>query len=148
MVGVKSLRACYKLYLNKVLLIWSKYLISDHQCHIQKGKKSHYDTTGNNLNELGKIFSLHHLLSNCTNFANKKADLDHLCINLSTSDSTITVIFTPKILCEITGKGIEYSWGLSKKYHRHLPCQQKRSFHQFFSYVKLLPYQVSLSINR
>ena len=37
------------------------------------------------------------------------------------------ILVTPKYHCEIAGEGIEYSWGLSKKYYRKLPIHRKRT---------------------
>ena len=100
------------------------------------GKKRDHDSDGK-LTDTCKTYSLHHILSNTSDFATKKSDLEHLCTNLSTSNSTITVTFTPKFHCKISGKGIEYSWGISKNYYRRIPYNQKRSFQQLVTSVKL-----------
>ena len=72
------------------------------------GNKRDHDSNGK-LPETGKTYSFHHILSNASDFATEKSDLEHLCTDLSTSNSTITVTFTPKFHCKIAGEGIEYS---------------------------------------
>ena len=106
----------------------------------KKGKKTHYDTNGE-LTEVEKYLP-HHLLSKCTDFMNEESDLEHLSSDLSTSTSTVTFTFTTNFHCEISGEGIEYAWGLSKKYYCQIPYREKRSFQQFVSCV-----QTSLSKN-
>ena len=81
-------------------------------------------------------------------FLNEKSDLEHLCSDLSSTNSTITITFTPKFHCEIAGEGIEYAWGLAKKYYRRIPYYQKRSFAQFVSCVKNSLNQVTISMSR
>ena len=115
--------------------------------YTKKGRKSQTDTDGN-LSEIGKETSLHHLLSKCTDFLNEKSDLEHLCSDLSTDTNTITITFTPKFHCEIAGEGIEYAWGLAKKYYRRIPYREKRSFTQFVVSVKLSLSKVSLDMSR
>ena len=110
------------------------------------GKKA--DFTNGQLNSKGQKNSLHHLLSKCTDFSNEKSDLEHLCADLSTINSTTTITFTPKFHCEIAGEGIEYAWGLAKKYYRRIPYHQKRSFAQFVSSVKTSLDQVTLNMSR
>ena len=112
----------------------------------KNGKKAHY--TNEELNSEGKLYSLHHLLSKCYDFMNEKSDLEHLCNNLSTTNCTITITFTPKFHCEIAGEGIEYAWGLAKKYYRRIPYHRKRSFAQFVECVKSSLRQVTLSMSR
>mmetsp|Transcript_547 Transcript_547/g.597 ORF Transcript_547/g.597 Transcript_547/m.597 type:complete len:93 (+) Transcript_547:55-333(+) len=82
--------------------------------HTKTGRKCHIDAEGQ-LSATGKKMSLHHLLSNCTAFLQEKSDLVHLCGDISTTTSTVTVTFTPKFHCEIVGEGIEYAWGAGQK---------------------------------
>merc|ERR1740124_1933477 len=89
------------------------------------GKKKDHDSDGK-LTDTGKTYSLHHILLNARDFATEKSDLEHLCTDLSTSNSTITVTFTPKFHCEIAGERIEYSWGISKKVLPSYPLQPKK----------------------
>jgi len=115
--------------------------------YTKKGRKFHTDTDGI-LSEREKEYSLHHLLSKCTDFLNEKSDLEHLCSDLSTDTSTITITFTPKFHCEIAGEGIEYAWGLAKKYYRRIPYREKRSFNQFVVSVKTSLSKVTLDMSR
>ena len=111
------------------------------------GKKRDHDSNGK-LTETGKTYSLHHILSNASDFATEKYDLEHLCTGLSISNSTITVTFTPKFHCEIASEGIYYSWGISKKYYRRIPYNQNRSFQKFVSSVKSSLSKVTIHTTR
>ena len=73
-----------------------------------------------------KKYSLTHLLSNCKDCFNQKTNLKELANELSISMPNITIIiFTPKFSCELAGKGIEYSWGASKRIYRCQPISLK-----------------------
>ena len=111
------------------------------------GNKKYHDSNAK-LTDTGKIYSLHHILSNARDFATEKSDLKHICTDLSTSNSTTTVIFTPKFHCEIAGEGIEYIWAISKKYYRRIPYNQKRSFQQFVTSVKSSLSKVTIHMAR
>lgn len=88
---IVNLMLCYKLY-NKDN--------ASHPYPIKIAKKIPYDPDGN-ITQKCKQYSLHHLLSNCPNFLNKKSNMEHLCSNVSTSNSYISIVlFTSKFHCK------------------------------------------------
>jgi hypothetical protein len=56
-----------------------------------------------------KEYSLGNLLETCTNFANKKTQLEYVCGSLG-----VKVLITTKYHAEYAGEGIAYSWGTAK----------------------------------
>jgi hypothetical protein len=87
--------------------------------------------------EFGEIFPrylplcLRYLLSECSDFKNEVSALEDLASKLTINESEVSIIYSPKYHCEIAGDGIEYSWGLSKKYYRNLPLQSKKGLANF-----------------
>lgn len=48
---------------------------------------------------------------------------------LSTSERRVMVLFSPKYQCELAGLGIEYAWGLAKRfYRRKVKFQDKKKY--------------------
>jgi hypothetical protein len=74
---------------------------------------------------------LRYLLAQCSDFKNEITALEDLARRLSSDTSTVKIKFTPKYHCEIAGEGIEYAWGLSKRYYRSLPLARKRGISNF-----------------
>jgi hypothetical protein len=74
---------------------------------------------------------LRYLLTQCSDFKNEITALEDLARKLSLGTSTVKISFTPKYHCEIAGEGIEYAWGLSKRYYRSLPLARKRGIANF-----------------
>jgi hypothetical protein len=66
------------------------------------------------------------MLAKCEDFATEITHLDHIVDQISNkcSDSgetmMIDIVFSPKFHCEFAGLGIEYGWGLSKRYYRRM----------------------------
>jgi hypothetical protein len=71
------------------------------------------------------------LLAECPDFRDEITAMEDLCDNLSTINCKVKIIYTPKYHCEIAGEGIEYAWGLSKKYYRNLQYAKKRGIVNF-----------------
>jgi hypothetical protein len=74
---------------------------------------------------------LRYLLSQCSDFKCEVTALEDLAARLSTASSTVRIKYTPKYHCEIAGEGIEYAWGLSKRFYRALPLTRKRGIANF-----------------
>ena len=55
------------------------------------------------------LFSLCHLLAECTDFKHEETALQYLGTQLG-----VTVQLTPKFHAELAGEGIEYSWAYAK----------------------------------
>ena len=80
---------------------------------------------------------LAYLLSQCKDYIEQKTDLEQLCDEISADiPNFVSVLFTPKSHCELAGKGIEYSWGASKRYYRRQSITMKRSTLNFEKLVK------------
>jgi hypothetical protein len=88
------------------------------------------------LKEESKPFILTYLLLQCPNFANEISDLQHLVAQLSEETCMITIEFTPKYHCEITGEGIKYCWGFSKTIQWRLPLKDRHKVEGFMKSVK------------
>lgn len=74
-----------------------------------------------------KKFVLPEILANCEDFSAEITHLEDLCNQLSTSERQIQVLFSPKYHCELAGLGIEYAWGLAKRfYRRKIKFQDKK----------------------
>jgi hypothetical protein len=68
-----------------------------------------------------KDYSLSILMGNCTDFANKKSQLEYVCQSLG-----VEALITTKYHAEYAGEGIEYSWGASKAVYRRYPLACKK----------------------
>jgi len=80
------------------------------------------DDTGNLVPEL----SLVHMLEQCHDFLNEMSQLEHVSEQLKTK-----ALITTKYYCEFAGKGIKYSWGVSKSIYRRSPLKMKRGKDNF-----------------
>jgi hypothetical protein len=94
------------------------------------GKAEWFDETGSIMDQY-LPYCMRHLLSNCSDFRDEITAMEDLCQNISTINSTVSILYTPKYHCEIAGEGIEYAWGLSKKYYRNLEYSRKRGIVNF-----------------
>ena len=89
-------------------------------------------------------FSLQRLMSKCPDFAEEKSAMEYLLERISAhNEFNATILVTPKYHCELAGEGIEYSWGLAKRFFRKLLVRKKGrvNFHdsvrECLSYVKV-----------
>jgi hypothetical protein len=57
--------------------------------------------------------------------------MEELVENLSDENNTIMIDLSPKFHCEIAGKGIKYSWGLSQRDYRNKPLAHKKGAANF-----------------
>jgi hypothetical protein len=65
------------------------------------------------------------LAQECKDFATEITHLDHIVAQISNKcgngeETMIDIVFSPKFHCELAGLGIEYGWGLSKRYYRRM----------------------------
>ena len=68
---------------------------------------------------------MQHILGQCRDFANKTSALQEKFRVLGHG-----LIMSPKGHPELAGKGIEFSWGISKKYFRSMPKKTSAGIHQ------------------
>jgi hypothetical protein len=94
------------------------------------GKAEWIDESGTIMNQY-LPYCMRHILSNCSDFRDEITAMEDLCKNLSTDNCKVSILYTPKYHCEIAGEGIEYAWGLSKKYYRNLEYAKKRGIVNF-----------------
>ena len=71
------------------------------------------------------VFSMQHILGQCRDFANETSALQEKFRVLGHG-----LIMSPKGHPELAGKGIEFSWGISKKYFRSMPKKTSTGIHQ------------------
>ena len=46
------------------------------------------------------------------------------------------MLISPKYHCELAGEGIEYDWGIVKKYYRNIPLEEKLTKKKFHDCVR------------
>ena len=69
------------------------------------------------------------LVTDCADFKNEKSAMAHLFEQLSTKGPCrIILLVSPKYHCEIAGEGIEYVWGLIKRWFRDISMKDKKGW--------------------
>jgi hypothetical protein len=82
-------------------------------------------------------FSLQWLMSKCPDFAEEQSAMEYLLARISAhNEFNVTILVTPKYHCELAGEGIEYSWGLAKRFFRKLPLARKKGRGNFHDSVR------------
>ena len=110
------------------------------QKYVKDKKQNWLDAHGNVLPEYKRDatkFVLTDLLANCPDFKYEKSAMQKLAEDLSSlHDCKIDLLITPKYHCELAGEGIEYGWGLFKKYYHQTPMPPKRGKVCFWSCIE------------
>ena len=104
----------------------------------ENGRKHQLDDNNDVLPEYKK-FVLRSLMEETTDFKNEPNAIQQLATDLSKQSmngTKIEVIITPKYHCEIAGEGIEYDWGMAKRYYRNIPFIDKVTKDKFHKCVK------------
>ena len=124
-------------------ILWERGWIdpSENINNYVKYKRKHWlDQNGNILPQFksdAKKFLLTNLLSECLDFKYKKSAMQKLAEELSKRHQRkIELLISPKYHCELAGEGIEYGWGLFKKYYRRTEHVDKKGRQKFTSCVK------------
>ncbi len=92
-----------------------------------KGKKEHKDKNSNVKPEF-RCFLLCTSMSNCTDFLGEKTAMEVLLDELSSktkNNQTIKLLTSPKYHCELSGEGIDFAWGLSKRFYCNKCLEEK-----------------------
>ena len=90
---------------------------------------------------------LTHLIEQCKDFKEQKTNLEQLADEIySNPICNITILFTPKPHYELTGDGIEYSWGAFKRIYQKKTLTLNHSTVNFEQLVKLSINNVSKQI--
>ena len=102
---------------------------------IVEGKKGHFDADGELLDEFKK-YSLRWLMEQEQDFREEKSAMEVLLEEIPEGEQfNLMLLVSPKYHCEIAGMGIELSWGLAKKFYRHLLLSDKNT--QAISFTKV-----------
>ena len=68
-------------------------------------------------------------MGNCADFKNEKSAMAHLFDQLSKKGPCrMILLVSPKYHCEIAGEGIEYVWGLIKRWFRDISMKDKKGW--------------------
>ena len=103
-----------------------------------KGRKEHKDENGEVKQEFRR-FLLRTLMGNCADFQEEKSAMEVLLEELSTktkNNQTLKLLTSPKYHCELAGEGIEYAWGLSKRFYRNKCLEDKNTKSKFDNVVR------------
>jgi len=90
-----------------------------------------------NLKEEYKKFSLRTLMSRCSDFEQEQSAMENLFSKLSNKGTPdLNMLTSPKYHCELAGEGVEYCWGMAKRFYRNIPLSDKKTKQQFESCVR------------
>jgi len=107
---------------------WRKYTL--------EGRKSWKDEHGQ-IKQQYLPYLLRKLIADCTDFKNEKSAMDHLFDELSNKgECRMILLVSPKYHCEIAGEGIEYAWGLFKRWYRSISLENKKGKEKFEVEIK------------
>ena len=102
----------------------------------EKGRANQLDGDGHIKKEV-EAYILRTLMSNCWDFVEEKSAMQVLLDDLSSKGtSKIELPISPKYHCELDGGGIEYTWGMLKKYYRSLLLEMKNMKKKFKECVR------------
>ena len=107
---------------------WRKYTL--------EGRKSWKDEHGQ-IKQQYLPYLLRKLIADCTDFKNEKSAMAHLFEQLSNKgECRMILLVSPKYHCEIAGEGIEYAWGLFKRWYRSISLENKKGKEKFEVEIK------------
>ena len=101
------------------------------------GKSSQKDEFGKVKAEYEK-YVLRTLMKKCLDFAGEQSAMEVLLSKLSekAGDLEIRLLTSPKYHCELAGEGVEYVWGLTKRFYRSIKIEEKRTKEKFQKMVR------------
>ena len=77
------------------------------------------------------------MMANCPDFRNEKSAIEDLFEKLSSKgQNNIHLLSTSKYHCEIAGEGVEYVFGLLKRFYRSLKMEDKKTKNKFEEAVR------------
>ena len=112
---------------------------------INENNVSEYTLKGkvNQKNEIlpeHRRFSLRSLMSDCADLKEEKSAIEVLLLDLSKKSidnhRKIELLVSPKYHCELAGEGVEYAWGMMKRYFRSLSLDKKNTKGKFEKVVR------------
>ena len=102
------------------------------------GKKIYKDDEGKIKPQYEK-YVLRTLMKNCLDFLEEESAMEVLLSTLSTKQQnqpSIRLLTSPKYHCELAGEGIEFCWGLQKRFYRNIPIKRKNTKKEFAKCVR------------
>jgi hypothetical protein len=99
------------------------------------GEKDQMDDDGNRKDQY-KRYCLGRVMKEFSYFKKEKSVMETLVYLPSEGDCKCILLVSPKYHCKLAGLWIDYSWGLSKKWYRHLLMAEKRSSQAFRASVQ------------
>ena len=96
------------------------------------------DTEGNILPQY-ENFVLRSLMMKCADFKEEKSAMEVLLDGLSAKSSnnqSIKLLVSPKYHCELAGEGVEYVWGMAKRFYRSCALDKKNTKQKFNKVVR------------
>jgi len=91
------------------------------------GKKNKKDESGKVRPEFQQ-YVLRTLMKSCLDFSEEQSAMEVLLSELSRrGELDVQLLTSPKYHCELAGEGVEYCWGLSKRFYRSLSLEKKRT---------------------
>ena len=103
-----------------------------------KGQKHQMDENGK-IKDEHRHLVLRTLMMNCADFKEEKSAMEVLLQDLSNKSSnnqSIKLLVSPKYHCELAGEGVEYCWGLSKRFFRNQGLEKKNTKKKFEDIVR------------
>ena len=72
-------------------------------------------------------------MSKCLDFTGEQSAMEYLLSRLSdkTEGFEFRLLTSPKYHCELAGEGVEYCWGLAKRFYRSKGIEEKRTKERF-----------------
>ncbi len=101
------------------------------------GKSSQKDEFGK-VREEYKTYVLRTLMSKCLDFAREQSTMEYLLSRLSekSGDHEFRLLTSPKYQHELAGEGVEYVWGLAKRYYHSKTIEEKRTKEKFHKIIR------------
>ena len=76
-------------------------------------------------------------MGRCLDFSEEQSAMEVLLSELSQKGEVdVQLLTSPKYHCELAGEGVEYSWGLSKRFYRSISIERKRTKEAFEKCVR------------
>ena len=122
---------------NKSLLqvLWERGYINE--VKVSKYRLEAKQNQNGDVAEENQSYLLREMMANCPDFRNEKSAIEDLFEKLSAKgQNNIHLLTTPKYHCEIAGEGVEYVFGLMKRFYRSLKMDDKKTKNKFKEAVR------------
>ena len=121
-------------------VLWERGFINEQELekYSGDGKKIYRDDDGNVKPEF-KRYILRTLMKECVDFREEESAMEVLLSTLSLKQQgqpNIQLLTSPKYHCELAGEGIEFCWGLQKRFYRNIEIERKKTKKEFEKCVR------------